>query len=50
MAIEVSRRAFTVEEFYTMAEAGILARDERLELIDGEIIEMSPIRAGISRA
>lgn len=38
-----SRRRFTVEEYFAMAEAGILHEDERIELIDGEIIIMSPI-------
>ncbi|MYC29766.1 MAG: Uma2 family endonuclease [Chloroflexi bacterium] len=36
-------RKFTVEEYYRMAEVGILQPDERLELIDGEIIIMAPI-------
>ena len=38
-----SRRRFSVDEYYAMAEVGILARDERVELIDGEIIAKSPI-------
>ena len=38
-----SRRRFTVAEYYAMAEAGILAPDERVELLDGEIIVMPPI-------
>ena len=37
------RRLFTVDEYYAMADAGILTRDERVELIDGEIIVMAPI-------
>ena len=37
------RYRFSVEDYYAMAEAGILGIDERVELIDGEIITMSPI-------
>lgn len=35
-------RRFTVEEFMRMGETGVLAPDERVELIGGEIIVMSP--------
>jgi Uma2 family endonuclease len=35
------RRLFSVDEYYRMAEAGIFGPDERVELIDGEIIEMA---------
>ncbi len=34
---------FNVEEYYRLAEAGILSQDDRVELIEGEIIEMGPI-------
>lgn len=40
---EPRRRRFTVEEFQRMGEAGILAPDERVELIDGEVYEMTPV-------
>jgi Uma2 family endonuclease len=36
------RRAFTVAEIRQMVEAGIIAEDENFELIDGEIVPMSP--------
>jgi Uma2 family endonuclease len=36
------RRRFTVAELYRMTEAGILHEDERIELIGGEIVPMSP--------
>jgi Uma2 family endonuclease len=43
MAIEISRKHFTVEEYDKMVEADILAGDDRIELMDGQIIEMSSI-------
>ena len=43
MQVEATKRLFTVDEYYRMAEAGILAESERTELIEGEIIEMSPM-------
>ena len=45
MAIEVDipRRLFTVEEYQRMAEVGIFHPDERIELIEGEIVQMAPI-------
>jgi Uma2 family endonuclease len=45
MAIEIecARRLFTVDEYHRMGEAGILRPDERVELIEGEIVQMTPI-------
>jgi Uma2 family endonuclease len=39
----VARRRFTTAEYHAMAEAGVLAEDERVELMRGEIVRMSPI-------
>ncbi|MCB0547414.1 MAG: Uma2 family endonuclease [Phaeodactylibacter sp.] len=43
MAVKLAQRLITAEEYYKMAEAGILGKEDRVELIDGKIIEMSPI-------
>jgi Uma2 family endonuclease len=40
---EPTPRLFTVDEYYKMAEAGILGPDERVELIEGVIVSMPPI-------
>jgi len=42
MSVPLKRYHFNVAEFYRMADAGILTEDDRVELIEGEIIEMSP--------
>jgi Uma2 family endonuclease len=41
--IGVKRRSLTVEAYHRMGEVGILAPDERVELIEGEVVEMAPI-------
>jgi Uma2 family endonuclease len=43
MEAEITKRLFTVEEYHQMAKAGILHERDRVELIDGEIFQMSPI-------
>ena len=54
MAVELNRHRFTRADYHRMAQTGILAPDARVELIDGEIIEMSPIgnphTAAVTRA
>jgi len=40
---EVTRRRFTVHDYHRMGEAGILHEDDRVELIEGEIVEMAAI-------
>ncbi|MEW6126178.1 MAG: Uma2 family endonuclease [Acidobacteriota bacterium] len=39
----VRRWRFSVADFNAMIEAGVLKEDDRVELIEGEIVEMSPI-------
>ncbi len=43
MSVKLTNRRFTVDEFHRMVRAGALSEDERIELIDGEIVEMAPI-------
>ena len=47
-AFSPQRHRLTVDQYYRMAEAGILKEDDRVELIEGEIIDMPPI--GIDHA
>ena len=42
---EVRKRKFDVREYHRMAEAGILGEDDRVELVGGELVEMTPIGA-----
>lgn len=39
----LSRRRFDVDDYHRMARAGILPEDDRVELLDGEIVRMTPI-------
>lgn len=42
-SFELTRHRFTVADYHKMAEAGILGKDDRVELIEGEIVAMAPI-------
>ena len=41
----VTRHRFTIEEYHKMGETGIFHEDDRVELVEGEIVEMTPIGA-----
>lgn len=43
MSVEYSRRPFTIAEYDQLVETGILREDDRVELIEGDIVTMSPI-------
>src|SRR5579885_1990433 len=43
MTIMMPRHRFTTADYEQMIATGILTEDDRVELIDGEIITMSPI-------
>lgn len=42
-AVTLRRRKFDVDEYHRLGEAGILNEDDRVELIEGEPVEMAPI-------
>src|SRR5215470_13244778 len=43
MSAQLESRRFNVAEYHQMANAGVLKPDDRVELLDGEVIQMSPI-------
>ena len=43
MSVQLQRWVFTADEFNRLTDAGILSEDDRVELIEGELIRMSPI-------
>ena len=46
----VRNRRFTVAEYHKMIETGILGEDEHVELLEGEIVQMSPQEKPHARA
>jgi Uma2 family endonuclease len=43
MGVHVLKHRFTVEDYHRMGEAGVFSENDRVELIDGEIVVMTPI-------
>lgn len=43
MAMPLTVHRFTVEEYHRMGEAGVFHEDARVELIDGQVVEMTLI-------
>ncbi len=42
MSVQLRKRYFNVDDYYRMAEAGLFSEGDRVELIEGEVVEMSP--------
>ena len=43
MGMPLTGRRFTVDEYHRMGRAGVFHEDDRVELLEGQIVEMSPI-------
>jgi len=43
MAVQLLNRLLTVEEYHLISKAGILSEGDRVELIEGELIQMAAI-------
>ena len=43
MIVQAQHKKFTADQYYQMAESGILTQRDRVELIEGEIIQMAAI-------
>lgn len=45
LALWLVRRRFSIDDYYRMAESGVIAPDERTELLDGQVVCQMPINA-----
>lgn len=43
MGVVAERKRFTVDEYHKLGSAGVLSEDDRIELVQGELIQMPPI-------
>ena len=54
MPVAIRKRRFTADDYQRMGQAGILSEDDRVELIDGDVVAMTPIgprhNAAVNRA
>lgn len=54
MPVAIRKKRFTADDYQRMGQAGILSEDDRVELIDGEVVAMTPIgprhNAAVNRA
>jgi Uma2 family endonuclease len=46
MAVQLVTYRFTVKDYHRMVEAGIFHEDDRVELLEGRVVEMAPIGPG----
>lgn len=43
MSVQLTRHRFSVDDYHAMADNDVLKPDDRVELIEGEIVDMTPI-------
>jgi Uma2 family endonuclease len=43
MSVQLIHHQFSVDDYHAMVVAGVLKEDDRVELIEGEIVDMTPI-------
>jgi Uma2 family endonuclease len=43
MSVQFQKHYFTIDDYHRMAKGGVFSEDDRVELIEGEVVEMSPI-------
>jgi Uma2 family endonuclease len=45
MTVQLKRRRFTLDQYHRMGQTGILGADDRVELVDGEVVELSVLKS-----
>jgi len=45
MTVQLNRKSFTIEEYHRLGEIGILSESDHVELINGDIVTMSPTKS-----